>query len=110
MYELSRYSKGPLAYATTYVDMGGVFSNLDIFHFPPAAAIFSDNQGPIEPPFGSRISSVMTGMLLRLTVSTREIKEILKVAFNRGSSQQGKARRAAVGWRFSLVSCLEGVS
>ena len=36
-------------------------------------------------------------MLLKLTVSTREIIVIANVAFNRGSSQQGNARRAAVG-------------
>ena len=36
-------------------------------------------------------------MLLRLTVSVRETRDTLKVAFNAGSSQQGKARRATVG-------------
>lgn len=38
-------------------------------------------------------------MLLRLTVSAREMRVMLKVAFSAGSSQQGKARRAAVGYQ-----------
>jgi hypothetical protein len=37
-------------------------------------------------------------MLLRLTVSLGEIIVTTKVALRRGSSQQGKARLAAVGW------------
>jgi hypothetical protein len=37
-------------------------------------------------------------MLLKLTVSARDIIVMAKVAFNRGSSQQGNARRAAVGF------------
>jgi hypothetical protein len=46
---------------------------------------------------GSRTPSKMAGMLLRLTVSAREIIDMANVAFKRGSSQQGKARLAAVG-------------
>ena len=46
---------------------------------------------------GSRTSSEVAGMLLRLTVSAREIIDTENVAFKRGSSQQGKPRLAAVG-------------
>lgn len=45
-------------------------------------------------------SSEVVGMLLRLVVPTREIKVTPKVALSRGSSQQGKARRAAVGYKY----------
>jgi hypothetical protein len=40
----------------------------------------------------------MAGILLKLTVSAREIIDMANVDFRRGSSQQGKARLAAVGW------------
>jgi hypothetical protein len=43
-------------------------------------------------------TSEMTGMLLRLTVSAREIRVIPNVALSIGSSQQGNARLAAVGY------------
>ena len=39
-----------------------------------------------------------TGILLRLTVLTREIIVTEKVAFSRGSSQQGKALLALVAY------------
>ena len=46
---------------------------------------------------GSKEVSEMAGILLRLTVSLREIIVIAKVALRRGSSQHGNARLAAVG-------------
>jgi hypothetical protein len=46
---------------------------------------------------GSRGCSKRAGILLRLTVSAREINVMAKLAFKRGSSQQGNARLAAVG-------------
>lgn len=47
---------------------------------------------------GSYSFSDDTGMLLKLTVSAREIMVIANVALSRGSSQQGNARLAAVAW------------
>ena len=46
----------------------------------------------------SMMSSEIAGMLLKLTVSARDIKVMAKVALRSGSSQQGKARLAAVGF------------
>jgi len=43
-------------------------------------------------------SSEIEDMLLRLVVSAREMRVIPNVALRRGSSQQGNARRAAVGY------------
>jgi hypothetical protein len=43
-------------------------------------------------------TSRAAGMLLKLTVSLREISVIPKVALSSGSSQQGKALLAAVGY------------
>ena len=45
-------------------------------------------------------------MLLKLTVSAREIMVILKVAFKSGSSQHGNARLAAVGYARVQSGCL----
>jgi hypothetical protein len=47
---------------------------------------------------GSYSFSDDTGMLLKFTVSAREIKVIANVALSSGSSQQGNARLAAVAW------------
>ena len=43
--------------------------------------------------------SEIAGILLRLTVFLRDIRVMAKVDFSNGSSQQGKARLAAVGLR-----------
>ena len=45
----------------------------------------------------SKGSSEIAGILLKLTVSLREIIVIPKVALNKGSSQHGNKRLAAVG-------------
>lgn len=80
--------------------MGGVSRNLVTFHSPS----FKPESNASEPgsrleacKFGVMTSSDTEGMLLRLMVSDREIRVIPKVALRRGSSQQGNARRAAVG-------------
>lgn len=57
---------------------------------------------PLSSALGLYVASSTAGMLLKETVSSREIKVTEKVAFNRGSSQQGKALRAAVGCNISF--------
>jgi hypothetical protein len=47
----------------------------------------------------SHACSDSAGMLLILTVSDREIIVIVHVALSSGSSQQGKAARASVGYK-----------
>ena len=49
-----------------------------------------------------------TGMLLRLTVLAREIIVTENVALSRGSSQQGKALRAYVGYVETLRKTRNG--
>lgn len=80
----------------------GVVWKRVIFHLSPPDvnfAIFSDSHGELlGGAEDSRISSEMTGMLLKLTVSARDTMLTANVAFNNGSSKQGNARRAAVGY------------
>jgi len=83
--------------------MGGVVWNLVIFHL--SSLVDNDEKRaaksalPSEVLFpGVIISSEMADMLLRLTVSARDMSETAKVALSKGSSQQGNARRAEVGY------------
>lgn len=55
-------------------------------------------RGPGVTAAGSKTSSETAGMLLRLVVLPREIRVTAYVALSNGSSQQGNARRAAVGY------------
>jgi hypothetical protein len=84
---------------------GGVVSNLVSFHL----SLFSTNASseihlPRPETEGSNDcaglcdSSETIGILLRLTVLSREIMVIANVALSKGSSQHGNARRAAVGY------------
>lgn len=96
--DVSKNSKGPLANATMYEDIGGVVSYFVIFQlsFFSVANIctrLGENSATVE----CMISSETAGILLRLTVSARDINVTANVALRRGSSQQGKARRAEVG-------------
>lgn len=77
-------------------------SNFVTFHFSSwvdrpekssARSAFSDSSLTL----GSKTFSEIEGMLLKFTVSLRETMVTAKVALSAGSSQQGKARRAAVG-------------
>lgn len=65
-----------------------------------ATANFSVNQDTtpsVSSAFWLYWVSETAGMLLKATVFSRETNVTAKVAFNNGSSQQGKALRAAVG-------------
>lgn len=83
--------------------MGGVVSNRVVFHFSPVAKpenSFTRSACPVGAFVSdAMISSEMAGILLRLTVSARDTSVTANVAFSRGSSQQGNARRAAVGFQ-----------
>lgn len=81
-----------------YVDIGGEVVNLVIFQFSfRMDAMISEISGETTV-LSSMGSSESTDMLLKLTVSARDIIVMEYVAFRRGSSQQGKVRRAAVGF------------
>lgn len=82
--------------------MGGVVWNRVTFHWP-SWVVVDDNRsarGVFSPNnvFTVYTSSEIAGILLRLTVSARDIMVTEKVALSKGSSQQGNARRAAVGF------------
>lgn len=87
---------------------GGVLSNTVIFHSFLAllGSSYGNRSTSIFAPvgmFSPKGISDATGMLLRLTVSLREMSATVYFAFNRGSSQLGKAlhrlsqRRRRVG-------------
>ena len=81
-------------------------SNLVIFHWDGSARdanFLAIHEPSSSCDWGGYGSSEAMGMLLMFTVSFREIIVMAKVALNPGSSQQGKARRAAVGWRRNEV-------
>src|SRR6266702_2439817 len=109
LYELSRCTNSPFASARRYVDIypvvsrppfpyfserltGGVVSNLVAYQLPSLtpskrASVCTSTTGASES----------AGMLERLTVPLRDMSVTEKVPFRRGSSQQGRARRASVG-------------
>jgi hypothetical protein len=90
----------------------GVVVNLVSFHWarcaaesPPTSSSISVDVHWLKAALRSRSTpaaaytcSEMTFMLDRLMVLSREIMVSANVAFSAGSSQQGKARRAAVGY------------
>lgn len=87
--------------------MGGVVSNRVIFHLSGELMFgvvnaenhwLTDDTSSLESDSGRNSFSDDTDILLRLTVSARDIKVMAKVALSSGSSQQGNARLAAVGW------------
>jgi hypothetical protein len=83
--------------------MGGVVWNLVIFHLSSVVLNSEKRSAKSVLPAdafvaGVKFSSEMAGMLLRLTVSARDMRVMAKVALSRGSSQQGNARRAEVGY------------
>jgi hypothetical protein len=122
VYELSKYSKGPLAKATMYVDIYknqmhrniekrdhgelrtmGVVSKRVIFHLSDSCLSAKGRIRSASGPFslttascGSQTSSEIAGILLKFTASAREIIVMANVALSAGSSQQGNARLAAV--------------
>ena len=109
LYELSRCTNSPFARARRYVDIysivsrpsftycsecltGGVVSNFVAYQEPSLtpskrASVYASVTGGSES----------AGMFERLTVPLRDMSVTENVAFRRGSSQQGKARRASVG-------------
>ena len=66
------------------------------------AIFFASHESSSTIP-GAQTTSDAADILLRLTVSFLETMEIANVALRPGSSQQGKARRAAVGWEIKLT-------
>jgi hypothetical protein len=84
--------------------MGGVVWNLVIFHLSSVVVNSEKRSAKSVLPLpdallaGVKISSEMAGMLLRLIVSARDMRVMAKVALSRGSSQQGNARRAEIGY------------
>ncbi len=85
---------------------GGVVSNLVTFHWSASGkvAIFFASHVSLSTLSGLYTSSEMAGMLLRLTELTRETRVTAKVALRRGSSQQGNALLAAVGYSRTQIS------
>lgn len=75
-----------------------------IFHCPASGSVdsFFVIQGSAIAASGLYTSSEIAGMLLRLTEFTRETSVTANVALSSGSSQQGNARRAAVGYTGEL--------
>ena len=72
-----------------------------IFHFSDVPTNFSANHDSVAfVGLSSRLNSVSvaTGILFKLTVPVREMRVVANVALRAGSSQQGKACRAAVGY------------
>jgi hypothetical protein len=53
-------------------------------------------------------ASERAGMLERLTVPFRDTSVTEKVALRSGSSQQGRARRASVGYERTMWSAIHG--
>lgn len=100
--ELSKCLNGPLAYATMYDDMGGVVSKCVTFHLSSEGRLVNNLSRSFKPvsftALGSITFSEIAGMLLKLTVLSREIKVTAKVALRRGSSQEGNALLADVGY------------
>lgn len=79
-----------------YDDIGGVVSNAVIFHRPPFLSARISATSGAKSASDPTIISFFAGMLLRLTVSGAETMIMANVALKSGSSQQGKAFRAAI--------------
>ena len=83
-----------------------------IFHFVSESDIVSLEKALASLPADGSSSEVVngfsetTGILLRLTVSVREIRVMSYVALRAGSSQQGKAFLAEVG--YGVVNFISG--
>lgn len=105
----SMWANSPHAQAARYVDMRGVGANLVATHSPSALDAVKD-EASVEPGTYESLNTVLRAiasgangllpvafMFARTVSCARAIIVILKVALKRGSSQQGKARRAPVG-------------
>src|SRR5216683_5271460 len=108
LYELSRCTNSPFANARRYVDICSVVSWFGALLLSTLTGGVVSNEVACQLPSltpsksaSVKVSATATleraGMLERLTVPLRDTSVTEKVALRRGSSQQGRARRASVG-------------